>query len=148
MPPCPCHRTGGTLSTGVFSPVCVTSHTGPTFSVMSMRPSGRNAMRQGSLNDATWVMVNGKLGSGFCSPALTWARAVADTRVRSSAAFANVFIGILPRETSRSTRVSHGARRAQSLFSLHIRQMFDEQLAASSHDDVWLHDVRCGRAEC
>ena len=49
-------------------------------------------MRQGRLNVATWVIVNGRLGSGFCSPALTCARAVVDTSVRSRAAFTNVFM--------------------------------------------------------
>src|SRR5262245_4462486 len=146
MPPCPCHKTGGTLSTGVFSPCCVTSHTGPTFSVISMRPSGRNAMRQGSLNDATCVTVNGRLGSGFCSPALTWASAVADTRVRRSAAFANVFICILPRETSRLTRVSHRARGAPNLFSV-CRALHDDEsegrlpIERSTHQFArWLND--------
>ena len=92
MPPCPWYRTAGTLSIGVFSPCWVTSQTGPTFSVTSMRPSGRNAMRQGSLNVATCVIVNGTSGSGFNWPALIWARAGADTRARSSAAFRSVFM--------------------------------------------------------
>ena len=35
-------------------------------------------MRQGRLKVATWVMVNGRLASGFCSPALTCARAAVD----------------------------------------------------------------------
>ena len=48
-------------------------------------------MRQGRLNVATCVIVNGRLGSGFCSPALTCARAVAAS-VSSRAAFTNVFI--------------------------------------------------------
>ena len=43
-------------------------------------------MRQGRLNVATCVIVNGRLGSGFSSPALICACAVADTRVSSSAA--------------------------------------------------------------
>ena len=38
MPPCPPYRTAGTFATGVLAPLCVTSHTGPTFSVMSIRP--------------------------------------------------------------------------------------------------------------
>src|SRR5258708_10880806 len=92
MPPCPWYRTAGTFSTGVFAPCWVTSQAGPTFSVMSMRPAGRNAMRQGSLNVATSVIVNGRLGSGFCSPALICASAVADTSVTSSAAFRIVFM--------------------------------------------------------
>ncbi len=57
-------------------------------------------MRQGSLNVATWVIVNGRLGSGFCSPALICARAVADTRVSSSAAFRSVFMYVSPRLTN------------------------------------------------
>ena len=35
-------------------------------------------MRQGRLNVATLVMVNGRLASGFCSPALTWAEAATE----------------------------------------------------------------------
>ena len=38
-------------------------------------------MRQGRLNVATWVIVNGRLGSGACSPALICACAVADANV-------------------------------------------------------------------
>src|SRR6266571_8196223 len=110
MPPCPWYGTAGTFSTGIFSPSWVTSQTGPTFSVMSMRPSGRNAMRQGSLNVATWVIVNGRLDSGFSSPALIWARAVADTSVTSSAAFRSVFTYVSPPLTNRDQpRVSHHA---------------------------------------
>ena len=43
-------------------------------------------MRQGRLNVATWVIVNGRSGSGFNSPALTCARAAADTNVSNIAA--------------------------------------------------------------
>ena len=64
-------RAVGVLSTRIFSPFCETSQTGPDFSVISMRPSGRNASRQGSLKEATVVMVKGRLGSFFCSPTLT-----------------------------------------------------------------------------
>src|ERR1035437_2323420 len=65
---------------------------GPTFSVTSMRPSGRNASRQGSSNVLTVVMVKGRLASGFCSPTLTWAQAATDTRVKSNGAFANFIV--------------------------------------------------------
>ena len=41
-------------------------------------------MRQGSLNVATWVIVNGRLDSGFSSPALIGACTVAGTSVSSS----------------------------------------------------------------
>src|SRR3954463_8895661 len=85
MPPCPWCRTAGTFAMGVFSPCWVTSQTGPTFSVTSMRPSGRNATRHGRLNVATCVMVNGTLGSGFRSPALICASARVETRASSSA---------------------------------------------------------------
>ena len=95
MPPWPCDSTFGTFATGVLAPCCVTSQTGPTFSVMSMRPSGRNAMRHGRLNVATCVIVNGRLASGFCSPALTCACAAADTTDTSSAARMMAFIGLL-----------------------------------------------------
>src|SRR5438034_6276549 len=97
MPPWPWYRTAGTLSIGVFSPCWVTSQTGPTFSVISIRPSGRKAIRQGSLNVATWVIVNGRLASGFSSPALICACAVADMRLSSSAAFRSVFMYLLSR---------------------------------------------------
>ena len=63
MPPWPWARTAGTLVTGIFAPSCVTSETRPTFSVINMRPSGRNAMRQGRLNVATFVIVNGMVAS-------------------------------------------------------------------------------------
>jgi hypothetical protein len=43
-------------------------------------------MRQGRLNVATWVMVNGKLGSGAFVPALIWAWAAVDDSVASSTA--------------------------------------------------------------
>src|SRR5262245_46846210 len=79
----------------VFCPCWVTSQTGPTFSVISMRPSGRKARRQGRLNVVTVVMVKGRLVSDFCSPALIWAHAAVDARVSSNAAFAN-FIVISP----------------------------------------------------
>ena len=52
-------------------------------------------MRQGNSKVATVVMLNGRLGSGFCSPALTWAQTAMEDRVRISAAFAN-FTGITP----------------------------------------------------
>ena len=71
-------------------------------------------MRQGSLNVATWVIVNGRLGSGFCSPALICARAVADTSVRSSAAFRSVFMYVSPSLTNfrDQLRVSHRIKQA------------------------------------
>ena len=62
---------------------------GPTFSVISMRPSGRNARRHGRLKVATWVMTNGKLASGFCAPRLVWAEAPVAARAASTAVFAN-----------------------------------------------------------
>src|SRR4029079_8654635 len=99
MPPWPCHRTAGTFSTCVFTPCWVTSQTGPTFSVMSIRPSGRKAMRQGSLKSATCVIVNGRSGSGFSSPALICARAVADVSVSSTAALRSVFMSLLRSRT-------------------------------------------------
>src|SRR5215471_10270709 len=95
MPPCPCQRTGGTLSTGVFPPCGVTSQTGPTFSVMSIRPSGRNAMRHGRLNVATWVMVNGSSGSGFKEPALVCVQAGADASKDNSTALKRAFMHLL-----------------------------------------------------
>ena len=93
MPPCPCDSTAGTFVTGVFSPFCVTSQSGPTFSVMSMRPSGRNAMRHGRLKVATWVIVNGRVASGVCVPALTCAPAPL-AKVKDKTAIAN-FMGYL-----------------------------------------------------
>src|SRR5262245_27915992 len=92
MPPCPCQRTAGTLSIGVFCPFWVTSQTGPTFSVTSMRPSGRKARRQGRVKVVTVVSVKGRIVSDFCSPALTWPQAAADARVSSNIAFANCIV--------------------------------------------------------
>jgi hypothetical protein len=60
-----------------------------------MRPSGRKAMRHGSLNVATVVMVKGELGSGFCSPILTWGQAVANPSVKNNADFAKFIFEIL-----------------------------------------------------
>ena len=67
---------------------------GPIFSVTSMRPSGRKAIRQGSSKVATVVILKGRVASGFCSPTLTWAQAAA-AKVRSSAALANFIIILL-----------------------------------------------------
>src|SRR5665213_3423966 len=97
MPPCPWANTAGTFDTAVFAPCCVTSQSGPTFSVMSMRPSGRNAMRHGKLNVVTWLTVNGRLDSGVFSPALTWACTATDTKGSKSVARTNTFIGFPPR---------------------------------------------------
>src|SRR3954453_22537443 len=60
-----------------------------------MRPSGRKAIRQGSSKVATVVIVKGRLATGFCSPALTWAQAARGVKARSQAAFAN-FIVVSP----------------------------------------------------
>jgi len=90
---------GGVLPTGIFSPCWDTSHTGPGFSVISMRPSGRKASRQGSLKVATVVMVKGIVGSGFCSPALTWVQAATDAMVKSSVTFSNVIVSLLGFQT-------------------------------------------------
>src|SRR5215475_7986623 len=57
-----------------------------------MRPSGRNARRQGSSKVATVVMVKGRPASGFCSPALTCAQAAAAAKVSSKTAFANLIV--------------------------------------------------------
>ena len=97
----------------IFSPCWDTSQTGPTFSVISMRPSGRKAIRQGSLKVATVVMVKGRLASGFCSPTLTWAQAAADARVKSNAAFAN-FIVISPCLLLKRPTLSDPARGCRS----------------------------------
>src|SRR5690349_2144720 len=89
MPFWPCQYTGGVFETGlIFSPRAETSHTGPTFSVTSMRPSGRNAIRHGNSNVLTVVMVKGRLASGFVSPTLTWAQPVTEARPTNNAIFA------------------------------------------------------------
>ena len=72
----------------------MTSQSGPTFSVMSMRPSGRKAIRQGRLNVVTCVIVNGRLASGVCVPALTCASAAVETKVNNNMARTNSFISI------------------------------------------------------
>src|SRR5690349_9114796 len=93
MPPCPPYCTAGTLSIAVFSPCCVINQTGPTFSVISIRPSGRNARRHGSLKSATLVSVNGRSFSGSFVPALTCAHAADDVNDRTKAIVTTVFIG-------------------------------------------------------
>src|SRR2546426_1784800 len=92
----------------IFCPCWVTSQTGPTFSVTSMRPSGRNARRQGRLKVVTGVMLKGRLASDFCSPALTWAQTAAAASVSSNAAFAN-FIVISPSSFKRPILREPGA---------------------------------------
>src|SRR5205085_3805949 len=94
-PPCPWCNTAGTFVTGVFVPCWVTSHTAPGFSVMSIRPSGRNAMRQGRLKVATCVIVKGVLASGCFVPALTCAHAGAGSSALTSAALNIVFMCLL-----------------------------------------------------
>src|SRR5437870_10080341 len=76
----------------IFCPCWDTSQTGPTFSVISIRPSGRKARRQGRLKVVTVVMVKGRLASDFCSPALNWAQAAVAVRVSSNAAFASFIV--------------------------------------------------------
>jgi hypothetical protein len=41
-------------------------------------------------------MLKGRLASGFCSPALTWAQAAVDASVSSNAAFANFIVIVSP----------------------------------------------------
>ena len=78
----------------IFCPCWVTSQTGPTFSVISMRPSGRKAIRHGRVKVVTVVMLKGTLASGFCSPALLCAQTAADINVSSNAVFARfIFTG-------------------------------------------------------
>jgi hypothetical protein len=78
----------------IFSPCADTSQMGPIFSVTNMRPSGRKAIRQGNSKVATVVILKGWVASGFCSPMLTWAQAVA-AQVRSSAVLANFILTLL-----------------------------------------------------
>jgi hypothetical protein len=53
-----------------------------------MRPSGRKAILQGNSNVLTVVIVKGRVASGFVPPTFTWARPVADARIKSDAVFA------------------------------------------------------------
>jgi hypothetical protein len=102
-PPCACEsigkRTAGTLSTGVFAPVCVTGQTGPD--LPSMRPSGSNTMRHGALKSTTFVIVNGTFGSSFIVPALICTAADRGIRVRSSAAVKTFHVRRGPRRRQR-----------------------------------------------
>src|SRR5262245_61105023 len=104
MPPCRSYKTAGTFATGVLAPCGVTSQRGPTFSVTSMRPSGRNAIRHGRLNVATSVIVNGRLASAFCSPALICASADVHASVKSNAVLVSVLV-------IRSPSVNFGMRK-------------------------------------
>src|SRR5258706_13567491 len=94
MPFWPCQYTAGVPPKGaIFCPSADTSQIGPIFSVTSIRPSGRKAIRQGSENvDDTVVISNGSVTSGFCSPTLTWAHAAGDARVSSNTAFENLTV--------------------------------------------------------
>ena len=56
--------TGGVPETMDFCPSCVTSQSGPAFSVTSMRPSGRKAIRHGRVKVVTVVILNGTATSG------------------------------------------------------------------------------------
>ena len=58
---------------------------GPIFSVTSIRPSGRKAIRHGNSNVAVVVILKGCVASGFCAPILTWAQADTDAAVKSKA---------------------------------------------------------------
>ncbi len=60
---------------GRLGSLLVTSQRAPTFSVMSIRPSGRKAIFQGRFRVVTFAMWKGRPGSGFCSPALICADA-------------------------------------------------------------------------
>src|SRR2546423_15622853 len=95
----------------IFCPCWVTSQTGPTFSVISMRPSGKNAIRHGRLKVVTVVMLKGTAASGFCSPAFTWAQTAAETKVSSSAAVATFsFIDISPSSYSHQNGFCFGVQ--------------------------------------
>jgi hypothetical protein len=59
--------------------------------VISIRPSGRNAIRHGSRSVVTWVKVKGTVASGCCAPALVWARAWVAAKAKNSAAVINEF---------------------------------------------------------
>src|SRR6185437_5708198 len=62
----------------------------------SMRPSGRNAMRQGRSKLATFVMLKGRLGSDFCSPALVCACAAFVSSATRRTAMASFVIRTFP----------------------------------------------------
>src|SRR5262245_12434071 len=88
--------TGGVPASGaIFSPSGETSQTGPIFSVTSIRPSGKKAIRQGSPKVAGVVILKGRVASGFCSPTLTWVQPATGARVRNSAALASFIIVLL-----------------------------------------------------
>src|ERR1019366_5305072 len=59
---------------------------------MSIRPSERKAIRQGRLNVATCVTVNGRFVSDVCVPALNCACAAVETKVKNSVPRTNIFI--------------------------------------------------------
>ena len=53
-------------------------------------------MRQGRLNVATWVIVNGRLASGGCAPALICAFAPAGSNASISARIVRLGMYVLP----------------------------------------------------
>src|SRR4051812_18402342 len=57
-----------------------------------MRPSGRNAIRQGNRSVVIWVRVKGTVASGSCLPALICAPAWVATSARNNPAIAKFFI--------------------------------------------------------
>src|ERR1039457_3835594 len=108
---------------------------------MSMRPSGRNAMRQGRLNVATWVIVNGRVASGVCVPALNCACAAVETKVRSSVARTNIFI-VFPSPyffvmTNTTQSTPHGAI-ADSRITIHMVASLDGFIARKEGRVDWL----------
>src|SRR5215469_3529028 len=110
---------------------------GPTFSVTSMRTSGRKASRQGSSKVVTVVMVKGRLASGFCSPTLTWAQAPTDAKVKSNPAFAN-FIVISPYENPRSQLERIMRFALLNSYSFQLREVVHRPLPAfSSHTGIF-----------
>src|SRR5690242_5614226 len=65
---------------------------GPIFSVTSMRPSGRKAIRHGNSKVAVVVVLKGSVASGFCSPTFTCAQTIIDVRGTNNIAFANSIV--------------------------------------------------------
>src|SRR6516164_7829794 len=120
---------------------------GPTFSVITIRPSGRNPSRHGRLKVATLVMTNGKLASGVWAPRLVWAEAPDAVKAANTAVFAS-FIFHLPRIFGRrgcedfgrsTTRINETGLEVRRC--LQPRSRFSPYQRFNAFDEVFMHPV-------
>ena len=123
---------------------------GPTFSVTSMRPSGRKAIRQGSSKVLTVVMLKGTVASGFCWPILTWAQA-AGTRAGCNALIADAWQAVGYQKNQVIEAPIGWLQMAQSTFAPgNLRPLFPTVIGATCSDGTgsWICIGRSKYATC